>query len=276
MTHTEFSLKTSDGMKLFAQQWLPQGEVCASINLIHGLGEHSGRYSHVANAFNQVGFAVTAIDLRGHGKTGGVRGHIPSYATAAMDINHLVDETTSLFPGIPQFLYGHSLGGALVLFTSLFHNPKIKGTIATSPGLDPGAVPPVKLLAARLLSKLAPSFAMNNGLDVSNLSHDQAVIDAYQRDPLVHPMISSRLGYELITNGRRIADYQGEFPFPLLILQGAKDRLVNPTTNQRFASQLAGSTTFKMFSEGFHELHNEPWKDDVINLMIDWIKAFLN
>ena len=276
MTHTEFLLNSSDGMKLFAQKWLPQGEVRASINLVHGLGEHSGRYFHVANALNQAGFALTAFDLRGHGKTGGVRGHIPSYDAAAEDINHLVEESTALFPGIPQFLYGHSLGGALVLFTSLFHNPKINGVIASSPGLDPGSVPPAKLFAVRLLSKLAPSFTMTNGLDVSNLSHDKAVIDAYQRDPLVHPMVSCRLGYELITNGRRIADYQGIFPYPLLLLQGAEDHLVNPTANQRFASQLSGSTTSKVFTDGYHELHNDPWNDKVISFMIDWIKSFLN
>lgn len=275
MTHTEFSIKTTDGTTLFAQQWLPDGAIRASINLVHGLGEHSGRYTHVAEAFNQKGFVVSAIDLRGHGRTQGPRGHIPSYATAANDIIQLITQSATLFPGTPQFLYGHSLGGALVLFTSLYHKPAVNGVIATSPGLDPGEVPPAKLLAARVLSRLAPSFAMKNGLDVTNLSHDQAVITAYQTDPLVHPLISTRLGFELLTNGRQMMDFKGQFPYPLLLLQGAQDRLVNPLANQRFAAQLTGDVTFKMFPEGYHELHNEPWKTDVLAVMTEWLEEKL-
>ncbi len=276
MSHSELSLKASDGVNLFAEQWLPQGEVRASINLIHGLGEHSGRYAHVARALNAAGFAVTAIDLRGHGKSPGTRGHIPSYDTASGDINQLIALTTAQFPGIPQFLYGHSLGGALVLYTSLFHAPKVRGTIATSPGLDPGAVPPAKLLMAKVLSQLAPSFTMKNGLDVNNLSHDFAVIKNYQADPLVHPMISTRLGYELINNGKKISEFKGEFPVPLLLLQGAKDHLVNAATNARFANQLKAQCTFKMFEEGYHELHNEPWKEEVFKVIIDWVDSHIN
>lgn len=271
MPHTQFILKTSDGVDLFSQQWLPAGEVRASINLIHGLGEHSGRYAHVAAALNQAGFAVSAFDLRGHGQTPGPRGHIPSYETAAGDIRFFIDETKKRLPDLPQFLYGHSLGGALVLFTSLFHTPAIKGTIATSPGLNPGKVPPAKLLAARILSRLAPSFAMNNSLDVSNLSHDQAVIDAYKGDPLVHPMISTRLGYELLTNGQKICAHKGDFPVPLLLLQGEKDRLVDPETNRLFAKNLDGTTTYKPFENGYHELHNEPWKEQVFEVIITWL-----
>lgn len=276
MPHTQFILKTSDGVDLFAQRWLPTGEVRASINLIHGLGEHSGRYAHVAESMNKAGYAVTAIDLRGHGKTGKPLGHIPSYDTAAGDIHVLLGESSKIFPGVPAFLYGHSLGGALALYTCLFHAPPVKGAVVTSPGLIPGSVPKAKVMAAKILSRLTPSFAMKNGLDVSNLSHDPSVIKAYQSDPLVHPLISARLGYELITNGQKIFSFSGDFPVPLLLMQGGQDRLVSPKINQQFAGKLDGTTTFKLFPDGYHELHNEPWKDIVFETITHWIESHIN
>ena len=200
-------------LTIFARDWKPEVPAKAVVVLIHGLGEHAGRYAHVAAAMNAAGYAVLAPDLRGHGGSSGKRGHIPSYDIVLDDIQRAFIEAGSRYPGLPQFLYGHSLGGALVLYYTLKRKPAIRGLIATSPGLAPGSpVPALKLTAAKVLNTLVPTLTMNNDLDLGNLSHDPAVQADYIADKTVHPLISARLGMELIRNGIWIQSHTGPFP----------------------------------------------------------------
>lgn len=276
MILNELSWQTADGVPVFAREWKPEGTARAVVVLIHGLGEHTGRYAHVAAALNAAGYAVISPDLRGHGRSGGKRGHFPSYAVVLDDIQRAFSEASSRYPGLPQFLYGHSLGGALVLLYTLKRKPAIRGVIATSPGLTPGTPPSAaKLAVAKVFNKLLPSLTLNNGLDSANLSHDPAVSRAYNNDPLVHPLISARLGMELITNGSWIQSQAGPFPLPLLLLQGTGDRLVNPGATRRFAAGLTGDVTYKEWDGWYHELHNEVGKEQVIQEMIDWLNKHL-
>lgn len=278
MTAIDFNWKAADGEEIFAREWRPEVPIRAAVALVHGLGEHCGRYEHVAGAFNQAGIGVVALDLRGHGKTPGIRGHAPSYDVIMDDIQHLLQETAQRYPGKPCFLYGHSMGGNLVLYYTLKRKPAITGVISTSPGLAVATpIPPVKNAMARLMHDLWPSFTLDNGLDLSGLSHDPEVAKKYSADPLVHGKISARLAVDMIDAGVWIREHAAEFPLPLLLLQGDSDRLVSPPATREFAEKApANLLTFQMWKNGYHELHNEPEKDQVINVMIGWMEQRLD
>jgi alpha-beta hydrolase superfamily lysophospholipase len=273
MQHSEYNWTTPDNVKLYGQEWKPEGKQKAAIVMVHGLGEHSGRYEHVAEAFTQAGYSLTAFDLRGHGKSEGIRGHAPSYAAIMEDITHNVDLAKEHFPGLPVFIYGHSLGGNLTLYYCLTQNPQIKGAIVTSPGLATAApVPPVKLALGKLMYNLMPAMQMDNGLLRSGLSRDPEVEKIYSNDPLVHPKISARLALDLINNGKFIIDHAAEFPIPLLLMQGTGDYIVNPPMTKTFANAAPLSKiTFKEWDGYYHELHNEPEKAQVLKTITDWL-----
>lgn len=277
MQHSEYTFFTSDELKLFGQEWRPDGKQKAAIALVHGLGEHSSRYEHVAKMLTESGYSLTAFDLRGHGKSEGIRGHSPSYSALMNDISKNIALTQEHFPGLPVFLYGHSLGGNLSLYYSITKKPLIKGVIVTSPGLGTAApVPPVKLALGKLLYNLLPSTQMDNGLDRSGLSRDPEVEKVYSSDPLVHPKISARLALDLINNGKFLIDNAADFPLPLLLMQGSGDYIVNPRLTKAFASAAPLSKiTFKEWEGYYHELHNEPEKQQVIQFMTNWMEQEL-
>jgi len=277
MQHSEYSFTTSDGLKLFGQEWRPDEKQKAAIALVHGLGEHSSRYEHVAKMLTDSGYSLTAFDLRGHGRSEGTRGHSPSYSALMDDISKNIALAQEHFPGFPVFLYGHSLGGNLSLYYSLTKKPLIKGVIVTSPGLGTAApVPPVKLALGKLLYNILPSTQMDNGLDRSGLSRDPEVERVYSSDPLVHPKISARLALDLINNGKFLIDNAADFPLPLLLMQGSGDYIVNPRLTKAFASAAPLSKiTFKEWEDYYHELHNEPEKQQVIQFMTNWMEQEL-
>ncbi len=274
MIQSEFSWQSQDGLQFFGQEWRPEGNARAVVVLIHGLGEHSGRYHHVADAFTRRGLGVVALDHRGHGRTGGKRGH-GSYDAILDDIQHLIQEAEKRYPGLPVFLYGHSLGGALVLYYALKRKPQLKGVIATAPGLIPARASGGQKALAKIMSTIAPGFQINNGLDVTGLSHDPETARAYTADPLVHTKISARLGLDLMQNGQWIIEHAAEFPVPLLLLQGSADRLVNPAGARQFAAGLPGKVTYKVYEGWYHELHNEVEKETVLADIVAWIDQTL-
>lgn len=277
MQTQDFSWKTLDGLQMYAKERMPDSEPKASVVLIHGLGEHIGRYKHVAAAFTNKGYLVRGFDLRGHGKSEGTRGHADSYDQLAHDIDQFIHDVMNAHPGLPVFLYGHSLGGALVLYYGETHQGILQGIIATSPGLAPtNPLPAVKMTAAKVFSKIAPKLQMKNDLDLTGLARDPQVAETYKADPLVHPLISARLGFELITNGLYILDHADQIAVPLLLLQGTADRLVNPPMTAEFAKHVPTNLiTYQSFPGYYHELHNEPEKDRVIQIMIDWFDQHL-
>ncbi|MHC1784498.1 MAG: lysophospholipase [Anaerolineaceae bacterium] len=273
MKQTNSTNKTGDGVNLFVCEWLPDGPPKTNILLIHGLGEHSGRYKHVAEFLTKAGIGVFSFDLRGHGKTEGVRGHAESYNHIMDDIDTLLTQIQKRFPSTSLFLYGHSLGGNLVLYHLIHRKPKIKGAIVTSPGLRTAKkVPAWKTSLGKILYALAPSVQMDNGLDVSGLSRNQAVIDAYKADPLVHPMVSTRLGMDIISNGLVILEKGGQIALPLMLMVGTADRIIDPLAVRELSEKISG-VTFREWTGGYHELHNdEPEKMEVLQTMVDWIE----
>ena len=239
--------------------------------LVHGLGQHCARYQPVAAALTEASFAVMAFDHRGHGRSAGKRGVIPSYDALMDDIDILLEQASQRYPGKLRFLYGHSLGGNEVINYALRRKPAVAGVVATSPGLRTAFKPPAAQLAVgRLMNKVWPAFTMPNGLELAAISRDPAVVEAYQQDPLVHDRLSARLGIELLESGEWAMAHAGEFPVPLLLMHGTADRLTSYQASQEFASK-APNCTLKLWDGLYHETHNEPEKDVVLATVISWI-----
>ena len=266
-----FSIQNSTTLK--AQGWSPDVKLRGVVVLVHGLGEHFGRYRHVVQAFNQAGLAVLAFDLPGHGQSDGKRGCTPIYEELMNCIAYQLAEASRRFPGVPCFLYGHSLGGGLVLNYAIRRKPQIAGVISTSPALRTTTpVPGPKQILARVMSRLQPDFVMNNGLDTAGLSRDPKIAKAYKSDPLVHPLVSARLGWDLIQSGAWALQHAIDFPnLPLLIMHGTADPICDFTASAEFAKAVKGDVTHKAWEGFFHETHNEPEKGQVIQYMVEWI-----
>ena len=266
----EFKWQSKTGQTIFAQAWVP-ANVQGAIALVHGLGEHSGRYAHVAQVFNQNGLAVAALDLPGHGRTEGTRGHA-SFDAICDEIDHLLQEVRRRFPTLPVYLYGHSMGAALVLYYTLKRKPELTGVIATSPPITTGTISPARFLMARVFSRLAPALTLENGLKQEHLSRDKQVIAAYAADPLVHPRISTRLGWDLLSSGKWIIEHAGELHLPLLLVHGCEDQICLCQGSQQFAEHApTGLVTLKLWDGMYHETHNEPEKAEVLAYTLAWI-----
>lgn len=263
-----------DNHQIYFQEWSPESTPVARVLLVHGLGEHSGRYGHVGEFFTQSGISLTAMDLLGHGKSEGQRGHAESYNEYCNIIDYFLHELASRKPEIPIFLYGHSMGGLLALYYALNRKTStINGIISTSPGLEPGfKIPQWKTILGNVLYTVAPRFSMNNGLPIDGISHDKAVVEAYKKDPLNHPFISARMGMDLISNGTAISKRAAEFPLPLLIMVGSADRLISPQAVINFGKNADHRTTLKVWDDGYHELHNEIFKKEVLATITGWVK----
>ncbi len=239
--------------------------------LVHGLGEHCGRYKHVGASLTDVGLAVLAFDQRGHGRSEGKRGFIPSYDALMNDIGVLLEQAGKRYPGKPQILYGHSLGGNEVLNYALRRKPALAGVVATSPGLRTAFKPPTAQLAAgKVMNRLYPAFTLANGLDVTAISRDPAVVQAYQTDPLVHDRLSARLGVAILETGEWAMTRAGQFPLPLLVVHGTADRITSHRASDEFAGK-APSCTLKLWDGLYHETHNEPEKDEVLAFLAGWL-----
>ncbi|RPI29542.1 MAG: alpha/beta hydrolase [Chloroflexota bacterium] len=272
MNSIERMVDSPKGGKIYVREWIPE-KVRGTVVVVHGLGEHICRYTHVAAAMNQAGYAVIGFDLPGHGRSSGKRGHIASYAMAVDLISLMLVEAADRYPYAAHFLYGHSLGGSLALYYILTRKDSLTRIISTGPGLgfeDPA--PAWKVALANVLVILSPSFTLDNGLDVNGLSHDSAVVRAYKDDPLVHRMLSTRLGLDLLYKGRWMVEHAGECPpAPLLLMVGSRDRLVSPKAVDEFAARCSARLTYKVWDKLYHELHNEFEKEEIIQYMIDWM-----
>ncbi|PLK45632.1 alpha/beta hydrolase [Emticicia sp. TH156] len=274
MIHKSFFETDPKRRKVFFQQWLPEQQADGIIALVHGLGEHSGRYEHVAEFFTAHNYGVIAVDTYGHGQTTGKRGHAESMEAYMQQIERLLTLAAQAVPQKPVFLYGHSMGGTLVLNYLFRYHPSIAGVIATSPAVRPGFAPPKFLLAiGRLARMVAPSFTQSNSLDLNYLSHDPGVMAAYKADPLVHNQVSGVVGLGLIEWGEWLLGNAGTTPAPLLLIHGTEDRLTSFSATKELASKLSGDVTFKRYDKLYHELHNEFEKYDILNDLFNWIKA---
>lgn len=255
--------------------WKPETAPIAVIALVHGLGEHIGRYEHVGQFFARHGIAVIASDQQGHGHRPGRRGHAQGGLSALLDdIDALIEHCRTSYPNLPCLLYGHSMGGTLALTEVLHRKADVVGVICTSPWIRlPKPPSALLLLAARVLNAIAPSMTQPNGLDPADLSHDPEVVEAYRNDPFVHNRISARLAVHLSDAAHQLATYIGTLPVPVLLLHGEKDKITDPSGSKAFAAKDPDHIQLMIWPGGKHELHNEPFKQEVLDAILQWLQS---
>ncbi len=273
MLNFELNWKAFDGPDIFAQGWEPvKKPFKAVVCLVHGIGEHTARYENTARALTEKNLVLFGSDMRGHGRSAEIRGFVPSAGVILQDIDTLLEHARKRYPNLPLILYGHSLGGILVLYYGLKRNPDVKGVIATSPGLHNAVEKePVKVMAAKILGSLFPKVTLASGLDTSAITRDRQVVEAYINDPFVHDRIALGFGKIMIGVNRWTLDHASEFALPLLLMHGSADSIAFPSGSLAFAEKLKGKCKLVMWEGAFHELHHEPEKADVFRTMTDWI-----
>lgn len=256
---------------------LPAGSPArATVLLVHGLGEHMGRYAALARDLNTWGYAVRAYDQYGHGASDGPRGGLPSATRLLDDLAQVVDQTRAgMAAGQPLLLLGHSMGGLVAArFVALQRRP-LEGLVLSSPALDPGLNPVQKLLVA-VLPALLPNLRVGNGLDARLISHDPAVVAAYQSDPLVHDRIAARLARFIADDSAAVLAAAPGWVLPTLLLYAGADRLVNPAGSRAFAAAAPAQVlSSQCFEPLYHEIFNEaePGRSQVLTALRAWLDA---
>ena len=277
MPTTEETFHLSEQPLVFARTWRPEGAPRGVVCVVHGLGEHSGRYAPLAQALNAAGFAVEALDLQGHGRSGGKRGHISGYEDVLDDIARLLDDAAKRFGGAPRFLYGHSLGGNLVLNYILRRDvDDLRGAVASGPWLRLAFDPPAyKVWLARVAGKAFPGLLQASGLKPEHLSHDPDVVRAYIADPLVHDRISARLFLAAYEAGLWALSHAERLSLPLLLMHGTGDQLTSWEASREFCARAGERCTLRLWEGFYHEVHNEPQKEAVYRTVVDWLEGQL-
>lgn len=276
-------LTASDGENLALYSWphedsskeiaLRAAKPRAVVLLVHGLGEHAGRYDHVAGILRGWGFEVRAYDQRGHGQSGGKPGTLPAPDALLNDLADVVDEARTQYPNAPLILLGHSLGGLVVSrFVSLKMRP-IDAVVLSSPALDAGLGAFQKLLLS-VLPNVFPNMVVGNGLDVQYISHDARVIQAYLADRWVHDKMSPRLGKFIADAGPAVLAAAASWSIPTLVLYAGDDKLVNPNGSRRFVKAAPKSVVTGVCFEGlYHEVFNELQSAPVFGELKSWLDA---
>jgi len=276
MNHLETSYTTHDGLKLYLQAWMPE-EPKASLLLVHGLGEHSGRYNHLVKTLNQLGVAVFTFDGRGHGKSaeGKPDAFITSYEDYLKDINSLFEKVKSYVPKVPSFICGHSMGGGLVAAFVLKYKPEASGVILSSAAIkEAEGTSPLLIASAKWISKIFPRLKVLS-LDAKAISRIPEEVSKYLEDPLVYTKsIPARTGYELLRMTRFIQDSADEFSLPVLIIHGTDDKLTNPEGSKLLHAMAKSSDkVLHLFEGGYHELLNDLDSKEALDLIHDWVKT---
>jgi len=277
------AITTRDGVPLHAYEWAAiDGPQRGSVVLVHGLGEHLGRYAHVAARLNAKRWRVVGCDLRGHGLSQGPRGDAPERDAFLGDLAQVIDAVRAQSPaGAPLVLLGHSLGGLIaarfVAATQVGVPPAwardVDALALSSPALDPGLKPAQRALLAVAL-RLFPHLAVGNGLDANWVSRDERVVAAYRSDPLVHDRVSATVARFAAEAGAEVLAVAARWRLPTLLMWAGADRCVAPAGSAAFAAAAPRSVLQSQAWPGLsHEIFNEPEREQVIDRLLDWLDA---
>ena len=267
----EITMKSVNGEQLQGRVWGDKQIARAVVVLVHGLGEHVGRYEHVAAKFVERGYFLLGFDQQGHGKTAGKRGVIAPNDSLLRDIEAAVLLAKQMAPAKSVFLYGHSMGALEVLYYGLKGKEAVAGIMATSPALDENSMSKAQKALVSIMKKILPNLAVDNGLAVEALSRDAKVVEAYQKDPLVHPKASVGLAAFMTDAADYVREHAQDWSVPLYLAHGSADAICPIEGVEKFAKELGEKVTFVRWEGLFHETHNEPEKDVVIARMLDWL-----
>jgi len=272
--HREGRFNGEHGTEIYYQSWTPVGKPKAILVLAHGIGEHSGRYAHVADYFARMDYAFWACDHRGHGKSGGKRGHVSSFDEYLADLHRLAQIARESTPALKTFLIGHSLGGPFAPRYAQKYRGELAGLILSGPAFRDKVASPAKILLAKAISPIIPTFTAKTGLDPSLISRDREVVRKYVEDPMVHGVATARW----YTEYRRAQDEAmraaSKLVLPTLILQGGADGIVDASATSEFFRKLASpDKTLRVYDGFYHEVLNEPGKESVLRDMDAWLTA---
>jgi len=267
------SIESADGTKLAYRAW-PQPGAAITFAVVHGLGDHAGRYQRFAEGMAKHGMGTYAVDLRGHGKSAGQRGHVDSWSQWTDDVSAFVKHVEGI-AGAEVVPLGHSYGGAALLSTVLAGKlPRSRRFVVSSPALKLKLkVPAWKLKLGPVTSKIVPRLAMGNEVDPATISRIPEVVKAYRNDPLVHDRISSRMWTEWLGAARDILDGAGQIKVPFLILAGTADPLIDPAGSRQLHEQAPSMSTLNLLEGRFHEPFNDRGSEEVFQLIADWLTS---
>ena len=245
--------------------------------LVHGFGEHSGRYlQDVIPMFTDSGLAVLFYDNFGHGKSGGKRGHCPSYGALMELLAEMLEKSGALFPKVPQFLYGHSMGGNLVINYALRNESSLTGIIASSPYLRLAFQPPKwKMVLGKAMLKIWPSLTMPSGLDPNGISSIGKEVALYKADPMVHDKVSPMFSFPIIEAGEWAIANAANLRLPTLLIHGTADPIIDFNGSAEFHKNNPDFTTLELFKDGYHELHHDRCREEVFNVIQSWLQQQL-
>jgi acylglycerol lipase len=271
--HEQGELTGVGGLRLFTQAWLPDGTPRAVVVLAHGAGEHSARYAHVGERFMREGFALHALDHRGHGRSEGHRALIDRIANAVADLDQLVAQAAERHPGVPLYLLGHSMGGCVGISYTLSHQERLDGLVLSAPLAALEAASPVTRVAGKLLSRIAPRLGLFC-VDPERVSRDPEVVRAYAEDPLVHHgKLPARTIGELAS---AVASFPARVPaieLPLLVMHGSADRIVPVAASLMVHDgALSKDKRLELYDGLYHEILNEPEQDQVMDDVVGWVQ----
>lgn len=274
MKTISISLNANSSYQIFSQIWEPENPAKGVIILVHGLGEHSDRYcTHFANFFSNEGYSILTFDLPGHGKSSGKKGHIKEYDDFDYLLSTGISYAKNKYPSLPIFVYGHSLGSLIALEYSIQVKPDINGVIASAPVLDVyEPIHPTKLILAKIMNTVFPSFSLDSGLNRNMLSRDKSVIETYNADPLVHGYTSARMGMYIIEKGEFVRNNASKVSVPTLVMVGSAEGIVSKKVIHDFCDQ-SDNCIEKIWIGLYHELHNEPEKLSVLEFTSEWIDS---
>ena len=277
MVHSEGNFVTPDALTIYHQAWLPDGDPKAVVILLHGLAEHSGRYAHVAKALTDAGYAVHALDHRGHGKSDGKRTYVKSYAEYQRDILQFRRLVELQHPDLPLFVLGHSMGGNLALGHVLDHQAGVRGMALSAPALAPGtSLSPTKIKLAKLLGKMAPGLRPEK-LSADAVSRDPEVVAAYVADPLVfNGRVTAGAAAALLGSMESFPARYTELRLPILLQHGTADALVDIAGTRQLEAGAANAKVTTHYYDGlYHEVFNEPEQAAVLADTVAWLDAAL-
>ena len=276
------TLLARDGVALALRRWPTSGAARGTVHLVHGLGEHGGRYETLAAALNEAGWHVAAADLRGHGRSGGPRGHTPDAQALLSDLSVAIDHVRGSGAPAPHVLLGHSMGGlvaarfvaAELLGAAPAWFRRLDGLVLSSPALDPGLKAFQRLLLATL-APLAPRLPLGNGLDPAWISRDPEVVRRYREDPLVHSRVTPRTVRFIVDGGRQVLAEAPRWKLPTLLMWAGADRCVAPAGSAAFAAAApADVVTSQAWPALAHEIFNEPEQAAVTARLVQWLGRY--
>jgi acylglycerol lipase len=275
-THTQGTFKGRSNIEISYQGWTAE-KARGIVIIVHGIGEHSGRYGNIIEAMENRRVSFYSMDNRGHGKSTGIRGHVDSFMEYVYDLRMFANMIHEAHNGLPVFLLGHSLGGAIALRYALTYQNDLAGLILSAPSLIPLVRPGFFLnLAVGILSKTYSSLTFSNRLDPTYLSHDESVIKDYVNDPAVHDRISPRLYTEIVKNTEFCFNHAFELNIPVLVFHGTADRVIDIAGSEILEREISSvDRRFVSFQSLYHETMNEIPKErgKVLSLVASWIAS---